>query len=76
LTVSISSGKGRLNLDLRHVNKEVRLTKVKFKLIRENCRPIFNIILFWVRIRLKIGISSYNYIPKSSEVSRLFMEVW
>ena len=31
LTVSISSGKGRLILDLRHVNKEVRLTKVKFK---------------------------------------------
>jgi len=31
LTVSISSGKRRLNLDLRHVNKEVRLTKVKFK---------------------------------------------
>jgi len=28
LTVSISSGKGRLILDLRHVNKEVRLTKV------------------------------------------------
>lgn len=31
MTVSISSGKGRLILDLRHVNKQVRLTKCKFE---------------------------------------------
>ena len=31
LTVSISSGKDRLILDLRHVSKQVRLTKCKFE---------------------------------------------
>ena len=31
LTVSISSGKDRLILDLRHVSKHVRLTKCKFE---------------------------------------------
>jgi hypothetical protein len=31
LTVSISSGKGRLILDLQHVNKQVRLAKCKFE---------------------------------------------
>jgi hypothetical protein len=31
LTLSISSGKGRLILDLGHVNKQVRLTKCKFE---------------------------------------------